>query len=567
MMKMKNKISGNTQKGIVRQAAPCFLYFLVYLVMLLGVLNRSPGFTDESDNFIGGMVVASGGRMYRDFVSQHMPLMYYICAVLKWLGADSVYEFRLYFYVLLAAMWTFVAVYYKKRLGAVTSVGTGVFYITNLFTFYTCCILAEQIQSICFVVLFMEFLLFAEQKRIDKGSCIMISGAVFLSFGTAFVSAFPIFAIALAFFIVEIQECCRKKYRLTECVKEIWKTFRWAIVAVLTPFAVLLLVYAAEGTLSVFIYSAYTVNREIYPNYIAGYGSSIVMSFVEPVINYVTAVADGFRQLVTEFGVSKEYLAIVRYVICYAVNMIFWVYYAKRKNILQAVMIAYFTMMCGTRGFTHEFHSLPYVAVTMFMSAYLIGQYVKYGRNCVLQIHCIGKEKTEKSESHQRKIQKMWYAGAIVIGMTVCVYGVQYIGACRSILLTGQNLGYAQKEDTNNIAYWINTLTDDRETVLLTTIEPQILVEADRIPFRTGISAPWMYEAFAEEEISNLEESAPRIAIYSPDYQLWGYSLTDYAPDFVAYMSRNYTPLDEEKFPELYIRNDYLNTAKTVYDQ
>ena len=148
---MKNKEYENTQSGMSKQIGQWFLCFLVYLIMLLGVLNRSPGFTDESDNFIGGMVVASGGRMYRDFVSQHMPVMYYICAVLKMLGADSVYEFRLYFYVILAVMWSFAAMHYKKQFGQITAVGTGVFYITNLFTFYTyllCCAI-DGVSVIC----------------------------------------------------------------------------------------------------------------------------------------------------------------------------------------------------------------------------------------------------------------------------------------------------------------------------------------------------------------------------------------------------------------------------------
>lgn len=558
-MKMKNKEYENTQSGMSKQIGQWFLCFLVYLIMLLGVLNRSPGFTDESDNFIGGMIVASGGRMYRDFVSQHMPVMYYICAVLKMLGADSVYEFRLYFYVVLAVMWSFAAMHYKKQFGQITAVGTGVFYITNLFTFYTCCILAEQVQSICFVVLLIEFLLFAERKKLDWNNCFMISGAVFLSFGAAFVSVFPVFAIAVAFLIVEIQECIRKKYGFLQSIREIWQTFWRAIVAILAPFALLILVYAAEGTLSVFIYSAYTVNREIYPNYIAGYGSSVVMSFVEPVINYGMAIADGCRKLVTDFGITKEYLAIVRNVICYAVNVIFWVYYAKKKNIVQAVAIVYFTMMCGTRGFTHEFHSMPYVAVTMFMAAYLIGQFTEYFKTC--------NAREEQISEVQKKKQGICYAGAVLIGITICIYCVQYVGACRSILLTGQNFGSAQKNDVNNIAYWVHTLTDADEKVLLTTIEPQILVEADRIPYRTGISAPWMYEAFAEEEMSNLEENAPRVAIYTPEYNLWGYDLTEYAPDFAAYMRENYTPLDEEKFPELYIRNDYLRVAKAIYNE
>lgn len=174
---------------------------------------------------------------------------------------------------------------------------------------------------------------------------------------------------------------------------------------ILVPFALLIFVYAAEGTLSVFIYSAYTVNREIYPNYIAGYGSSIVMSFVEPVINYGMAIADGCRKLVTDFGITKEYLAIVRNVICYAVNVIFWIYYAKKKNIVQTVAIVYFTMMCGTRGFTHEFHSMPYVAVTMFMAAYLIGQFTEYFKTCNVREEQISEVQKKSRES---VMQGLW---------------------------------------------------------------------------------------------------------------------------------------------------------------
>ena len=122
----------------------------------------------------------------------------------------------------------------------------------------------------------------------------------------------------------------------------------------------------------------------------------LIHYYLRPVINYGMAIADGCRKLVTDFGITKEYLAIVRNVICYAVNVIFWVYYAKKKNIVQAVAIVYFTMMCGTRGFTHEFHSMPYVAVTMFMAAYLIGLFTEYFKTCNAREEQISKVQKKK---------------------------------------------------------------------------------------------------------------------------------------------------------------------------
>ncbi len=293
------------------------------------------------------------------------------------------------------------------------------------------------------------------------------------------------------------------------------------------------------------IYGAYTINREVYPYYLGGYGNSILISFVEPVINYFKTVGDGARDLIAAFGITKQYLTSVRQFMCYVVNVIFWICYARKKSVGEAVLIAYFTMMCGTRGFSTEFHGLPYVAVTMFMAAYLIAQYAKYA-------HVLRKGRTMMT--------------AVVAG-AVLVYTCHYMVACRSVMLMGQNMSLRYVEDETHISYWVNRLTEEDEEVLLTTTETGILVEAARVPYKTGASTPWMYEAFAEEEIANLIEDSPRVAVYQTDYNIWGNFIQEYAPEFCAFIEENYTQLDAERFTELYVRNDYLEEAREIYGE
>src|SRR5687767_6441243 len=71
---------------------------LVVLTTASLLLLRSrqwwPGFVDESDNFLGGYVIARGYVLYRDYFSHHMPLPYYLAAVPSFLGASSVADYR-----------------------------------------------------------------------------------------------------------------------------------------------------------------------------------------------------------------------------------------------------------------------------------------------------------------------------------------------------------------------------------------------------------------------------------------------------------------------------------------
>ena len=133
------------------------LFFICFT--LLSAMRGSLQFMDEMDNFAVGLQMTKGGVLYKTLFSQHMPLMYYICAFFAQLGAHTVLEFRLWWYVLLALCYTALFWRYKKYFGRAVMLLWPVLYLFSVTTQELCTsILAEQLQAIGMVMLLLEFL-------------------------------------------------------------------------------------------------------------------------------------------------------------------------------------------------------------------------------------------------------------------------------------------------------------------------------------------------------------------------------------------------------------------------
>lgn len=70
------------------------LLSLVIALLLFAGAFRAP-YGDEIDNLVGGKIIASGGALYVDYWSHHMPLPYHIAAGLYAAGARTYLQFRL----------------------------------------------------------------------------------------------------------------------------------------------------------------------------------------------------------------------------------------------------------------------------------------------------------------------------------------------------------------------------------------------------------------------------------------------------------------------------------------
>ena len=92
------------------------------LTVALLFASRVREFGDETDNLLGGVLVAQGQRLYVDFFSSHMPLAYYVAALPGLFGVATLDQFRVYSNALLvvatlAIVWGFRRVLPLQVLG------------------------------------------------------------------------------------------------------------------------------------------------------------------------------------------------------------------------------------------------------------------------------------------------------------------------------------------------------------------------------------------------------------------------------------------------------------------
>ena len=212
--------------------------FILLLLLLLVNSTEFLYFTDEADNFLDGMSVAAGKKIYVDFTSQHMPLLYYICGLFSMLGAGNMLQFRLYFYVLFAVLWALLYVRNRDRLGVIGGLSLPVLYVMNMIGEYNVCVLSDQLQAFGMAVLFLEFCRYYDIKRIDWKMSVWVAAAILLSFGSAFVSAFGIFAILVGVIGAEAGESRRSHQKLGVAVGHFFRKYALLLALVLVPLLV-----------------------------------------------------------------------------------------------------------------------------------------------------------------------------------------------------------------------------------------------------------------------------------------------------------------------------------------
>lgn len=507
------------------------LVFILFLCLMLLNLNRIAGFVDENDNFLAGLTIAKGGMVYQDFLTQHMPVLYYICGLFAKLGASNSVQFRLYFYVFFAVLWTLFYIRYKEKIGSRTIILGVLFYVACMSATLNSCVLSDQIQAFGMVVLMVEFLLFVKSKSINFVSCVWISLAVFLSFGSAFVAAFAIFMILVGVAGIEISNLIGSGKKFIVWLKEMILKYWKLVVIVLLPFAVLILYYAFNHNLYEFYFGAYRINRSIYPKYL-DYGSNILTTFLQPIEYWFQFLSVSINSLFT------SPLESIRSLICLGINVVF-IKELYRKSKFVAIICAAFCIMCGSRYISMDFHALPYLAVTVFMASVLL-------QNSML---------TREKELLSRKTINFSVLCLILIFITPLMSNFS------SITKVGETISYSPTKDKNNYAYYVSNLTEEDDRVLLTTVEPGILVDSQRQAIPVGISTPWTYEAYGKNDMANIQKYNPKIAIYDSEYEIWGYKITEYAPEICDFIEKNYTQLLIGSISKLYIRNDLYEDA------
>ena len=526
-MKYIEKIKKTDKKTLVTVVGLFLLYFVIQLQFL-----ADPWFgTDELDIMMIGKRIAGGELLYKDICSQHMPFSYYISAIFVKLGARSVSEQRIAFYLFFSFFWTLLYVRYKNLAGKLTMM---------LYPVAFCCliasyslgtaILSEHIAGLGFVILWLEFMHYVKYRKVEIDNAIFISLSIVFTFGTVFVGAFAVAVIAFGVLGYEIRYAVQGKKSILQFFKTLIVKFWKLVLICAAPFAVLIIFYAATGSLHDFIKLAYLDNRTVYAKYMNGYGGSI--------LNTVTGIVDSFENTFMSYLKPENFnVNTCIYLLAFSAVLMFIAKCFRDKEGLAGIIGGIYVIYCGARGF-FDYHGTTFVAVAAFMSAYVFA-------NCIYQN---GKHWRAYSMPKQ-------FATAVL----VLIFTANYFNNFSYFA----SLHMEPEKDIDTVV--LETLTEKDEPIIQGAFSLTQLMNADRISTCDAVTTPWTWESVGKKQLEQLEEDKPRVAMYSPDFGVWDYAQADYAPEFQKYMAENYTHLEGTVY--VYVRNDYYEeaSAKTAY--
>ena len=498
-------------------------------------------FIDEMDNFYIGLQLTKGAVLYDTIFSQHMPLMYYICAGFAKLGAHTVLEFRMCWYVLLSLCYVMLFLRYSKWVGRVAMLLWPEFYVLAITNEALCTsILAEQLQAIGMVMLLLEFWHFTQTKEVSPASALCIAIGINISFLSAFVAAFGCAAIVLSYIIFEIIQCVKRKFSLGHAIAVLWKKYRLTIGLTLLPMVVFTLLFAVQGNLDDFIYKAYTLNREIYSQYQGGFGDSPWQAVLGCVLGFVDFGKMIFQTLFQ--GAAKVPAISMMLLAAYGA---FLALLLLRKQVFAAVALGVFFLLCGSRGF-YNFHALQIFALSALALALLVGA---------------GWRTARRGNTLSKRI------GALVLASLLCTSTILLAGKpvweFRTELYPAANEWNPPPYEAHSNETLIMALTDPGEYILENINKEDLFLHTHaRAPVYNTACSPWWWEGTKERSMQEIIKNPPRVAIYDPAYTAFEkYQVQDFAPEMDAFIKANYTQLYDDA-PYFYVRNDYLEAAK-----
>ncbi len=510
------------------------LVFSAFIFLMLAAFWNTPIFpSDEAEIYMHGQSIANGKILYKEIASQHMPVMYYIAALFSLLGARTVLGFRIFFFVLTALIYGAIYFFYSKRVSRLGVILFPVIYILTLPGIdYGACILSDQYQGIGMAILFLEFICFIKTHELPIGSCVAISLAILISFGSAFVSIFAIFVMFVTVVAFDLSAVGKNRPECNKTAKAVLIKYGRLVGIVLIPLALIAFVILVTGSMKDFYFWAYRVNMDIYPKY-NNYSSSVIQN-----------IFFGFQRFFIYFD-SLNYSALNATVILrIAIIFLTLVYLIKisvgRGFLIKLAGSAIFISACATRGL-FDFHGTPAVAVFSLCAAMAVGEFL---------------------ESHP--LQKP--ATTAIAALVAIVVASPY---CARVLPNLFKMDYNQcvmafQGDIS--AKYIDAITEDGERIGFSTLDCHIPVLSKTIPASNqGGSVPWFWEAGREQAMQELTEDPPRVFLYYSEHVVWGYKMRDYAPELVEFIESNYSPLGRGTVT-VWVLNSYYDEAAAIID-
>lgn len=499
---------GNAYVEAIILGVACFVVMSFYI-------KSNLRFSDEYDNATAGLVMKNGHVLYKQYVSQHPPATMFLSALFALLGAESIPQFRLLYYIILAFGWAYI--YFRNRddFGRIGLVILAIVSSTFIFVYNEgYYFLGDGISGICMTVLFFEFLKYAKTSEIDLVMSISISISIYFSFASNFLMIYPIFMLVLGFLFVEIKKIkAEKNINIHFFVKRYLKF----VIILLIPFICTFCYFYFNNALTDMIDQVYLFNTEVYPYYQNGFGENKITVFLDCLNKFIKipSVMISSIFLGENIFVSLIFLGLFLSVIFVTYKLL-----QDNKKII-GLFFATFNILMLVRSTEslNGFHGIG--ANYILFSSLITGLYL--------------------IKLSSQKIKKMIHLFALACFLISNIYlsaivtivndSPQPISASQKFVI--ENL---DSEDSLFVDYFITDST--------------YFIYKGYLPInRTPYILPWYqdwYESWSMEDINNYH---PKIIIYNEDMDVWGH--THFSEQLSNKIRIEYTEVQEN----IWIRN------------
>ncbi|HEX8966654.1 MAG TPA: hypothetical protein VF937_02155 [Chloroflexota bacterium] len=244
-----------------RARAPIVAAYLVSVGLLLA--SRVREFADETDNLLGGLLLARGERLYVDYFSSHMPFAYYLAAVPALFGASTLEQFRVFSNMLLVLVTLLMVWAFRHSL---PSVLLGIW--ATLAVFAHTLQWGEMLTAgtiAAFGVLAAGLIFFTTPGlHFSLARLLGLSAAVFVAIQSELLAVFPLLLLAVCLIGVRLVQIRRGLVSVAACVR----SAAGALLVVAAPHALVLLGFYLTGILPDFAFDAYQFNQADYSQFV-----------------------------------------------------------------------------------------------------------------------------------------------------------------------------------------------------------------------------------------------------------------------------------------------------------
>jgi hypothetical protein len=485
---------------------------------------------------IGGNVVAHGGSVYVDYVSQHTPVAYWISAIGHLLGAEHFGGQRLFgfgvFALLLALLYLRNARVFGRIPLLVVVILVPMMHFYNPDLSYT--VLSDNYQAIMGLFILFEVVAIGVFRDKSLHRWIVLGVASAFMFGVAFVSAYYIAGAVLTAAVLSVLNA-----RPTLRGARPWTVYVLTRAGVfLAPFALLIGAIAATGALLDAFQQAYVLNRSYYSLYVAeGLGSDVLQPAYIGLWNIVTHLAslgDVYR-LISPIAAIRELIGIG---IILSTAVLF-----GRSRVVLGIGVLWMGSLTATRGW-NGFHAQPLWMFVIGCLGLLIW--------CVIAL-------LRTSEGHRVVLRIATALLGSVVVLAAVPYAVNaYLG--RDTMFTP--LVFPNPTRTSVIT---TLVPEGGKYAELGINNAYDFVVTRRLPAGAfpGV-VPWFSDMMDDEMADRLLTDDPVLIFSDESNDVWGFNVIENAPALADVIREGYTRIDLSPIgiaEGVYIRNDALDES------